>query len=167
MCLPASNVSWPVSILRSMSERRCPRCGRSLPLEAFDYRNAERTRLQSYCRECAKSAWREWYAKEENRERHCRLVRERRRARIDRHRTIILQLKSRPCADCGKTFPPEAMDFDHIAEKRIEVSRLLYISGTATLLAEIAKCEVVCANCHRVRTKRRLLERRKDEQGVE
>ena len=58
------------------------------------------------------------------------------------------------------------MDFDHIGSKRLEVSRLLYVSGTAALLAEIAKCEVVCANCHRIRTKRRLVEaikRRKDE----
>lgn len=53
------------------------------------------------------------------------------------------------------------MDFDHIGEKRLEVSRLLYVSGTAALLEEIAKCEVVCANCHRIRTKRRLLERLK------
>ena len=50
------------------------------------------------------------------------------------------------------------MDFDHIGEKRLEVSRLLYVSGTAALLAEIAKCEVVCDDCHRIRTKRRLLE---------
>jgi hypothetical protein len=153
-----------------MSERRCPRCGRNLPLEAFDYRDAERTRLQSYCRECAKSAWRDWYEKDENREKHLRLVGERRRARIERHREIVRELKSQPCADCGERFPPEAMDFDHIAKKRIEVSRLLYISGTEALLAEIQKCEVVCANCHRIRTRRRLLERRndrKDEQGQE
>jgi len=50
------------------------------------------------------------------------------------------------------------MDFDHIGEKRIEVSRLLYVSGTAALLEEIEKCEVVCANYNRMRTKRRLAE---------
>jgi hypothetical protein len=58
------------------------------------------------------------------------------------------------------------MDFDHIKPKRPEVSRLLYVSGTAALLAEIEKCEAVCANCHRIRTKRRLvdaLKLRKDE----
>jgi len=58
------------------------------------------------------------------------------------------------------------MDFDHIGEKRVEVSRLIYVSGTAALLSEIEKCEVVCANCHRIRTIRRLvegIELRKDE----
>ena len=59
------------------------------------------------------------------------------------------------------------MDFDHIGSKRLEVSRLVFVSGTAALLEEIKKCEVVCANCHRIRTMRRLteaLKRRKDEQ---
>ena len=50
------------------------------------------------------------------------------------------------------------MDFDHIGSKRLEISRLLYVSGTATLLEEIEKCEVVCSNCHRISTKRRLEE---------
>ena len=153
-----SNVSHPTWILITMTVKRCPRCKRGLPPEAFDFRDAARTRLQSYCRTCAKEAWCDWYSRDANRERHCRLVGSRRRARIKRHREIIRSIKKQPCADCGRTFPPEAMDFDHIGEKRIEVSRLVYISGTAALLAEIEKCEVVCANCHRIRTKRRLVE---------
>jgi hypothetical protein len=48
------------------------------------------------------------------------------------------------------------MDFDHVGDKSSEISRLMYDAGTATLLAENAKCEVVCANCHRIRTQHRL-----------
>lgn len=161
-----SNLSHPTWILVTMTAKRCPRCDRDLPLEVFDFRDAARTSLQSYCRDCAKAAWRDWYSRDANRELHRLLVGKRRRARIKRHREIIRSIKQQPCADCGKTFPPEAMDFDHLREKRTEVSRLLYVSGTAALLAEIEKCEVVCANCHRVRTMRRLVEGiklRKDE----
>jgi len=161
-----SSLSHPTWILITMTVKRCPRCERDLHLEAFDFRDAARTRLQSYCRGCAKAAWRDWYSRDANRERHCRLVRKRRNTRIKRHREIVRSIKQQPCVDCGKTFPPEAMDFDHIGEKRVEVSRLLYVSGTAALLAEIEKCEVVCANCHRIRTRRRLVDRselRKDE----
>jgi len=50
------------------------------------------------------------------------------------------------------------MDFDHIGPKRSEISRLVHHSGTDALRAEIAECEVVCANCHRIRTVRRLRE---------
>lgn len=54
-------------------------------------------------------------------------------------------------------FPPHVMDFDHInGDKRGEVSSFVYSSSTETLLAEAAKCHVVCANCHRIRTHARL-----------
>lgn len=57
------------------------------------------------------------------------------------------------CTDCGYKEHPAALDFDHLPgqEKCRGVARMLSVSRS-TLLAEIAKCEVVCANCHRVRT---------------
>lgn len=64
-------------------------------------------------------------------------------------------LKSGPCADCGGSFPPECMDFDHVrGEKIAGVSQLLTRSRHKAV-AEIAKCELVCSNCHRIRTKAR------------
>ncbi|MBX3030894.1 MAG: hypothetical protein KF809_12100 [Chloroflexi bacterium] len=63
-------------------------------------------------------------------------------------------IKSRPCADCGGRFPPCAMDFDHRDPdtKRMAVSRMIGRAGTTTIMAEVAKCDIVCANCHRART---------------
>ena len=70
-------------------------------------------------------------------------------------RLRLSALKSGPCMDCGGRFPPECMDFDHVrGEKRDGVARMFDYSP-ALLEAEIAKCELVCANCHRIRTKRR------------
>ena len=74
----------------------------------------------------------------------------------DRHARKKLELmrshKEVPCADCGGVFPPYVMDFDHVTgEKELNVSRALRVS-VARMLAEIAKCEVVCSNCHRIRT---------------
>ena len=142
-----------------MSLRRCPRCNRYRPLEAFAFRDKAHTRLQSYCRSCANATWREWYAEEKNRRHHLTLVAMRRRKRIAKNRAMIRELKAQPCAECGNTFPPEAMDFDHIGSKRSEISRLVYDSGTDALRREIAECEVVCANCHRIRTIHRLRKR--------
>ena len=52
-------------------------------------------------------------------------------------------------------FPPECMDFDHInGDKNYNVGKLVGHTR-ATIDAELAKCEVVCANCHRTRTKKR------------
>jgi hypothetical protein len=49
------------------------------------------------------------------------------------------------------------MDFDHRpgTTKLGEISKKLYFLGEKKLLAEIAKCDLVCANCHRIRTQER------------
>lgn len=78
------------------------------------------------------------------------------RDRRDRRQVVIDELKSVPCADCGGRFPPACMDFDHVGEKTFQIATA-YTRSLATVLAEIAKCEVVCANCHRIRTARRLV----------
>ena len=72
-----------------------------------------------------------------------------------RRRGQIDELKARPCQDCGNHFPPECMDFDHVrGEKKFMVSANVGSSWSATV-EEIAKCDVVCSNCHRIRTRKR------------
>ena len=58
------------------------------------------------------------------------------------------------CADCGYRAHPRALDFDHIGtDKAGDVGRMMHGRiAWPIILAEIAKCEVVCANCHRIRT---------------
>jgi len=48
------------------------------------------------------------------------------------------------------------MDFDHLGGKEALISKLVFQSGIERLEKELAKCEVVCANCHRIRTTARL-----------
>ena len=66
---------------------------------------------------------------------------------------IITKAKTQPCTDCGQSFQPSAMEFDHLPEfvKMFELGRWKFHSVEAVLM-EMAKCEVVCANCHRART---------------
>ena len=75
-----------------------------------------------------------------------------RRAKIA---TVVRAAKDRPCTDCGVTFPPEIMDFDHVrGEKLINIghaSRSRHYLTWAALAEEIAKCDVRCPNCHRMR----------------
>ncbi len=69
---------------------------------------------------------------------------------------LLAALRNVPCADCGGRFPKAAMDFDHRdpASKRYTVSRMLLRASTEDIRTEAAKCDVVCANCHRMRTYR-------------
>ena len=66
---------------------------------------------------------------------------------------FIRALKTHPCMDCGCTYSPCAMDFDHRepALKTASLSRMLSCS-VDEILAEVAKCDLICANCHRERT---------------
>jgi len=75
--------------------------------------------------------------------------------KVQEFRTWLNELKSAPCLDCGKTFHSVAMDFDHVRDvKVLEISQM-WSWGRDRVLAEIDKCELVCANCHRVRTQSR------------
>lgn len=69
-------------------------------------------------------------------------------------------LKDKPCADCKNTFPVICMDFDHLPEfeKTIDLSLAKNRKWSKEkLLTEVSKCEVVCSNCHRIRTENRRL----------
>lgn len=72
------------------------------------------------------------------------------------------ELKTRPCTDCGASFHPAAMEWDHLpgSIKLEELSNMVTHAGKNKILAEMAKCELVFANCHAMRTWRRLTERR-------
>ena len=83
-----------------------------------------------------------------------------RRDRIRRElREMVAAIKeASECADCGGHFPAVCMDFDHVGgDKEANVADMIGTCRPQTaILAEIAKCEVVCANCHRLRTAARL-----------
>jgi uncharacterized membrane protein len=64
---------------------------------------------------------------------------------------VLDVLERSACIDCGER-DPVVLDFDHRDAKRANVSLLARRSGVARLEAEIARCDVRCANCHRIRT---------------
>lgn len=76
----------------------------------------------------------------------------------EKRKQFIENLKATsPCLDCGKFFHPHAMDFDHVPERGPKSFGLYHghYQSWDGLYAEIAKCDLVCSNCHRTRTKAR------------
>jgi hypothetical protein len=72
---------------------------------------------------------------------------------------VITPAKDKPCADCGQKFLLVCMDFDHVrGKKKFEIGSGFDRVPMKELLKEISKCDVVCANCHRVRTSKRVSE---------
>lgn len=73
-------------------------------------------------------------------------------------KAFAVKAKSRPCTDCGVSYPPCVMQFDHVrGVKKDTVNALLRAGTYAAAKLEILKCEVVCANCHALRTEARRL----------
>jgi L-lysine 2,3-aminomutase len=65
---------------------------------------------------------------------------------------MIAYLQEHPCIDCQET-DIRTLDFDHVrGKKKCNVSRMVDYHKWETILQEIAKCEVRCANCHRKKT---------------
>lgn len=74
--------------------------------------------------------------------------------------------KDKPCADCGVKYPPYVMQFDHVrGKKSFTIGSVYYKKTMAQIIAEIKKCEVVCANCHAERTHVRRVARLKKKSG--
>ena len=67
------------------------------------------------------------------------------------HRDVVCLIKlSSGCTDCGYRGRHEVLEFDHLRDKEFDVSTHLTCSFER-IMNEIAKCEVVCSNCHRIR----------------
>lgn len=76
-------------------------------------------------------------------------------------RELIRLAKSHPCLDCGVFYPSYVMDFDHVRGKKVaNISSGRFMTAPKRLLAEINKCDVVCANCHREREHKRREEKK-------
>jgi predicted transcriptional regulator len=58
-----------------------------------------------------------------------------------------------PCVDCGENYPYWIMEFDHLKDKKFNLSGFyVKTAKLETVKKEIEKCEVVCSNCHKNRT---------------
>jgi hypothetical protein len=65
-----------------------------------------------------------------------------------------IEYKSKPCFDCGKSYPHYMMEFDHVRGKKSKnISSLSYRNfNTEKVQEELNKCDLICANCHSART---------------
>lgn len=69
-------------------------------------------------------------------------------------RAALRKIKlSEGCMDCGYKENAWALHFDHVlGEKRTDVTSMCSSTSWSRLMDEVAKCDVVCANCHEIRT---------------
>ena len=130
----------------------CNRCNKHKEFSEFNKYHRGKNGLQPYCRECQKSHYRG------NVTRHAANVAKVRKATKKRLREIARKVLEVGCVQCGIT-DLRVLDFDHLPEfeKKYNVADMIRSSmSEKALIAEIAKCEVVCRNHHAIRTAERL-----------
>jgi hypothetical protein len=128
--------------------KRCGKCSEIKSVAEF-HRWKRGDGYQPWCKTCRK-AYDAGYS--------ARTLARRRERRAERKREFAVwyaALKEHDaCADCGGRFPAAAMQWDHLpgSEKLTDVANLIRRLCKQRVLEEIAKCELVCANCHAIRT---------------
>ena len=123
----------------------CIRCGLS---------DSPLIKGKKHCRRCNNEYGRKYYI--QHREERLKKIYVNVKALKKRRKEFVDELKNKPCMDCKNRFPSVCMDFDHRDEtqKKFNIAAMIGQGGFSleTLKAEIAKCDLVCANCHRIRT---------------
>jgi hypothetical protein len=139
-----------------MKEKRiCSRCNLTKDTTEFPFRNKGKGTRHSYCLLCGRGASKNHYLK--NVQYYVRKAHVRRKELSDELNGKLYEyLETHPCVDCGES-DPVVLEFDHVRdEKSYNVSAMGYLfTSWNSLLREIAKCEVRCANCHRRKTAER------------
>jgi hypothetical protein len=94
----------------------------------------------------------EWHA--ENSVRRAKKIKQ---SRIILRDEVNVLKERRGCTDCKRRYPYYVLQFDHLdgSKKVAGIQELIRCSNRDGVVNEIAKCEVVCANCHAVRTFKR------------
>ena len=96
-----------------------------------------------------RAAWRAWYRRNKSKETvRRRLTRKRLRLKLTKEIGEYKELVG--CRICRSKLPAVALDLHHIENKEDTVSNFVKSGCVAKARAELTKCVVVCANCHRM-----------------
>lgn len=131
----------------------CPRCNQVKPVDDFNFRKKSEGTRQVYCRDCSRAYIRDHYARNQGYYVE-KGIRRNKRVLVQQRELIRAYLVAHPCVDCGEARIP-CLEFDHVRGTKFKaIGDMVGDYPWATIEAEIAKCEVRCANCHRRKTAR-------------
>lgn len=127
----------------------CRKCNQDKSLECFGKHKGRKDGLQSYCKECALETSKKWYKDNKDDPEIAKRISEYNKSLVDSLKKEVDDCKeSKGCCVCGET-DPCALDFHHPDAKDVGVSYLRRAKSRDRLYQEMAKCVVLCSNCHR------------------
>lgn len=136
-----------------MNTKTCPSCSTVKSVDDFNKNKARKDGLGVNCRDCMKILRKSHY--ERNKDRY---IQESGRRRDESKLKVIENLHQylvkNPCVDCGNS-DPRVLEFDHRNRqtKFKNVSAMIAENYSwSKIFVEVQKCDVRCANCHRIKT---------------
>lgn len=137
--------------------KTCIDCKIEKNIEEFPWRNKTKNMRVGRCNVCHNKWYREYFSKPDNRKKQIKRVNHINKKQIEEARRYVFNfLIKNPCIDCGEK-NPIVLEFDHknSADKSFIISSALCSKSYITVELvknEIDKCNVRCANCHRIKT---------------
>jgi len=118
------------------NKKQCGHCKKMKVFSKFTKDNRASCGLKSECNDCR--------------------TLDRKKRRKNKRERIYKIKENTPCADCNQYYPSYVMQFDHLPgnKKEFQLSNG-YLFSDISIKKEISKCELVCANCHAIRTHKR------------
>ena len=129
--------------------KKCIRCLKTKDLTHFRVCSRNKDGRTAACSACKRAYDNADYKAHPNRRVSIRANSDE-RVRINKE-WIYAYLLEHGCVDCPET-DPVILEFDHQGDKVMEISRGIRTYNLKKIQAEVAKCEVRCANCHRRKT---------------
>jgi hypothetical protein len=133
--------------------QECSHCKEKKPLDDFHKNPRKKLGVNIICKSCWKIYHHEHYLK--NIDKYKERANANREIYREKARAIVLKYLENGCIDCGER-RIVVLEFDHRENKKCCISKLLAgrTRKIEPLIEELEKCDVRCANCHRVKTAR-------------
>lgn len=126
--------------------KKCIKCNTIKELSEFNKNKNKPDGAQTQCRSCSNNNCKDHY---KNNKKY--YISRNRENRWNKRKLLSDYLSDKKCKDCGND-DVRVLEFDHLKDKKFNISGSLNHYTWEKILEEIKKCHIVCANCHRIRT---------------
>lgn len=146
-----------INILYHISMKVCTVCGKFKPETDYYFKNKYANKLHSQCKVCysekRKLFWEDHYGKYGNGYRK-RAMERNKKLKTQTKKLLLSHLANKSCEDCGND-DIRVLEFHHLdpSSKAFSIAKgMANTYSWVKILREIDKCQILCANCHKIKT---------------
>ena len=146
-----SSAGCKLRVWYTLNMKQCQECKQTKEYAEFAGNKSKKDGYSDKCRSCKSIYNKKYYEKTKDIHNPARYER-RKNAGKEVRDFIIAYKDNKECLDCGVSYRYWQLDFDHLRDKDFTIGRDARDKSLDTIMKEIEKCDLVCANCHRTRS---------------